>query len=107
MTKAERQDLRRAILSAIEDEVDRAERLHPKWPVDPIHAAAIVAEESGELQRAAVQSVYEPAKGKRGDIETEAIHTAATCVRLLANMSRYKYHLSQYEPTNNGKDRTP
>jgi hypothetical protein len=62
-------------------ELDRARELHPNWPTDPIHAAAIVAEESGELVRAALRLTYEGGYG--GEMTTEAIQTAATCVRLL------------------------
>lgn len=67
---------------AICKEVAEATIKHPVWPREPIHAAAVVAEESGELVRASLQYVYEG-----GDVEairTEALHTAATCVRLLA-----------------------
>jgi len=72
---------RQQTTAAILNEVARAEQLHPHWPADPIHAAAIVAEESGELVRAALNHVY---FGKdAGEIRTEAIQTAATCIRLL------------------------
>ena len=37
------------VLAQIFSEIDRAEKLHPDWPTDPIHQAAIVCEESGEL----------------------------------------------------------
>ena len=68
-------------VAAILAEVARARRKHPAWPADIIHQAAIVAEEAGELVRASLDTVYfyhptdERAK--------EAIHTAATAIRLL------------------------
>ncbi|UOE48012.1 hypothetical protein MTO98_26735 [Mucilaginibacter sp. SMC90] len=65
-------------------EVNRAERKHPEWPEDKIHAAAIVGEESGELVRAALQHKYEG--GGVEEIRREAIQTAATCIRLLKNL---------------------
>ena len=71
-------------VSDILQEYARAKRLHPRWPTDRIHAAAIVAEESGELIRAAVRHKYEG--GDLEDIRTEAIQTAATCIRLLENL---------------------
>lgn len=37
----------------IADEVDRATSKHPNWPDDAVHAAAILAEETGELVRSA------------------------------------------------------
>ena len=36
-------------IALIEEELIRARDKFPKWPVDPIHAAAIVSEEAGEL----------------------------------------------------------
>jgi hypothetical protein len=39
------------LIDEILAEVKRAETLHPHWPPDPIHGAAIVSEESGEAQR--------------------------------------------------------
>jgi NTP pyrophosphatase (non-canonical NTP hydrolase) len=67
-------------------EVDRAEKKHPDWPRDLVYAGAIVAEESGELIRACVQSKFE--QGDREEVRKEAIQTIATCIRLLKNMDR-------------------
>ena len=36
-------------LAQIFSEVERAEKLHPDWPTSPIHQAAVVTEEAGEL----------------------------------------------------------
>ena len=74
------------------DELDRAQRLHPKWPDDEVHAAAIVAEEAGELVQAALNHYYR--KPKNSDpwvldaekMRTEAIHTGAMALRFLINM---------------------
>jgi hypothetical protein len=62
-------------------ELARARKKHPKWPADRIHQAAIVAEEAGELVQAAIDARY--ADGKQEDIDREAIHAAATALRLL------------------------
>ena len=62
-------------------ELTRAEVKFPEWPQDPIHAAAIVAEESGELTRAALQSTYEG--GDPAAMKKEAIHTATMALRFL------------------------
>ena len=43
-----------AILGLVMAEIDRAEKLHPVWPADIVKAAAIPAEEAGELLKAAV-----------------------------------------------------
>ena len=42
-----------AILGLVMAEIDRAEKLHPVWPTDLVKAAAIPAEEAGELLKAA------------------------------------------------------
>lgn len=65
----------------IEAELRRAKEKHPSWPKDPIHRAAIVNEESGELIRSAIQYVYEG--GSFSSMQTEAIQTAATAIRFL------------------------
>lgn len=43
----------------IDFELAASRKKHPTWPRDIIHAAAVVAEESGELIRAALQAHYE------------------------------------------------
>lgn len=77
------------ILQQIEDELVRAENKFPYWPDDIIHAAAIVNEESGELIRSAVQVTYE--NGNIEDARKEAIQTAATCIRFLMHINKYKF----------------
>lgn len=72
-----------AAVELIRQEVERAKTKHPDWPTDPVYQAAIVAEESGELVRAALQHKREGADDY--PIFREAIQTAATCVRLLMN----------------------
>ena len=62
-------------------EVARARKKHPNWPADPIHQAAIVAEEAGETVQAALDCVY--AGEPSGLVNIEATQCAATCVRLL------------------------
>ena len=37
------------IIGLVMTEIDRAEKLHPVWPADLVKAAAIPAEEAGEL----------------------------------------------------------
>ena len=72
------------ILWDILQEVDRAQCKHPYWPDDVIHSVAIVAEESGEAVRAALNHAYHG--GLKKDIKTELIQTAATCIRALNNL---------------------
>ena len=73
-------------------EINRAERLHPQWPADEVHAAAIVAEEAGELVQAALNHHYHRPKNSdpyvldAEKMRTEAIHTGAMALRFLINM---------------------
>ena len=72
------------IFEEVEAEIHRAEKNHPGWPDDIVHAAAIVNEESGELIRAALNHHY--FGESKEEIRKEAIQTAATCIRLLKNL---------------------
>jgi predicted transcriptional regulator len=69
---------------AILDELDRAETLHPSWPTDHIHQAAIVAEEAGELVRAALNHTYHGEDAE--EMRKEAIQTGAMAIRFLVNL---------------------
>ena len=62
-------------------ELDKAEEKFPTFPTDPIHAAGVVGEESGELQQAALQWTYET--GDRTHCIKEAIQTAAMALRFI------------------------
>ena len=76
-----------AVDSALVDvlvELKRAERLYPDWPTDEVHAAAIVAEEAGELIQAALQLYYET--GSTEAMRAEAIQTAAMALRFIINL---------------------
>lgn len=64
------------------DELAKARAKHPDYPNDIVHRAAIVAEESGELVRASINSYY--ANGPIAAVQIEAMQTAATAVRLLS-----------------------
>ena len=73
-----------AILGLVMAEIYRAEKLHPVWPTDLVKAAAIPAEEAGELLKAAndhgeKRTTYQP-------VITEAVHTAASAIRFLKNL---------------------
>lgn len=74
-----------AVVSALEQiylELNRAKHHHPDWPDDPIHQAAIVSEEAGELIRAGLQEVYE-AGDSREHMQKEAVQTGAMALRFL------------------------
>lgn len=71
---------------AIEAELARAKALHPNWPTDLIHQAAIMAEEAGEAVRAALNVTYHG--GSIEDVRTELVQTAAMCLRMMEAMDR-------------------
>lgn len=73
------------IIEEILTELRRAEKKFPYWPFDVIHCAAIVNEESGELIRASLRYSYENS-GTVQEMKTEAIQTAAMCIRFLKNL---------------------
>jgi hypothetical protein len=80
--------LREWIFEDISTEVIQAEENFPEWPNDIIHGVAIMAEESGEAVRAALQHVYEGAPVE--ELSTELIQTAAMCVRMLLDLEKQR-----------------
>jgi len=76
-----------AFLPDVFTELNNAKRKFPKWPKDCIHAAAVVAEESGELVRAALQFTYETdlqrPRQQHEKMKREAIQVAAMALRFL------------------------
>jgi hypothetical protein len=86
------------VVHAVLQELDRASELHPHWPADAIHAAAIVAEEAGELVQAANDWTYENGLLK-SPMRIEAIQTGAMALRFLINLDR----LQPYQSTDGGR----
>ena len=68
----------------IMQELELAVAKHPRWPTDPIHAVAIMAEESGEAVRASLNLVYE--SGNMAELRREVIQTGAMAIRVLMNL---------------------
>ena len=62
-------------------ELDRATRQHPEWPDDIIHAAAILAEETGELVKACLELVY--FGGDERSVRNEVVSVAAMAERFM------------------------
>ena len=67
----------------IYQEYERACEMHKEWPMDFIHAAAIVAEESGELIQASLQNHYDGHSFE--NMKTEAVQTGAMALRFMVN----------------------
>lgn len=70
-------------LVCVVSELIRARAKHPVYPGSRVVAAAIVAEESGELIRAALQHKFE--SGPSDAMEHEAVQTAASAIRFILN----------------------
>ncbi len=75
-------------IQAILAELDLAKGLFPEWPHDPIHAVAVMAEESGEAVQAALQWAY--GGGSKAEFEKELVQTGAMVLRCLENLPNYK-----------------
>lgn len=69
-------------------ELEKAETMHPDWPVDIVYQASIMMEEAGEALREA--NNLEPSiDGRNSDtraFRAEVIQTAAMCFRILKNL---------------------
>ena len=72
------------LVSLVFAELNRAESKFPGFPTDPIHAAAVLAEENGELQQAVLQWTYEG--GGLDKVRKEAVQTAAMALRFLFHL---------------------
>lgn len=83
------------IIFDIGQELEKAKRKFPEWPTDPIHAAMIVAEESGELMKEILQMVYEPHKTDIDKVRKEALQTAAMCVRFIESLDNKEYEFEE------------
>lgn len=71
-------------ISQINDELAAAEKKHPTWPTDIIHASAILNEEAGELTQAAIDYHYDI--GSLEAIRREAAQVGAMAIRVLINL---------------------
>jgi hypothetical protein len=70
---------REVAIDAVMRELDRAEAKFPTWPEDIVHAAAVGAEEAGELVQAALDAYY--GRGPVIRAVKEAEQTAAMAIR--------------------------
>lgn len=74
----------KAVNMAVEHELNKALEKFPKWPTDFVDSVAIMAEESGETVKAALQYKWE---GKpKHEIYKEAAQTAAMCFRVMVHI---------------------
>ena len=72
----------------IDQEMRRAKIRFPQWSLDPVHGAAIVAEEAGSVVKAALDFYY--GRGGSHLLKKELIHTAAMAIRFLLNFEKHE-----------------
>lgn len=73
-----------SVIDEVLQELDRAHLKHPTWPHNLFHRMAILTEEIGELNQAAVQHVDDGAPQDR--IRKEAIQVATVAIRLIMSL---------------------
>lgn len=90
------------IIDEVLTELNRARAKFPTWPDDPIHAAGVLLEESGELMKTVLEACYQ--KEPDGhylqliEVRNEAVQTAAMAIRFLVSLDRYVFAAgSQHE----------
>jgi NTP pyrophosphatase (non-canonical NTP hydrolase) len=66
-------------------ELKKAEDKFPGWPDDPVHGAAILVEEAGELVKASLDFYYGRHDGI-DQLEKEAAQTGAMAIRFLLGL---------------------
>ncbi len=94
----------RTILQEILIELSRTKH---RWNVDPIHAAGVVGEESGELQQAAIDFTYNTRDiigVARLEMYREAKQTAAMAIRFMMYIHDYKPIESERIPIKKERD---
>lgn len=74
----------KSAIDSIFDELEKAEKKHPCWPEDIIHAIAIMVEEAGESMQAALDCVYDD--GSIEHLKLELAQTGAMCIRALMHL---------------------
>lgn len=71
------------IFNQVRAELAKARTRYPWWPVDMVHAAAIAAEESGEVVKAVNNRFWAHGDDSWADVQKEAIQAIAMWVRFL------------------------
>lgn len=66
-------------------ELARARTLHPDWPDDVVHQAAILIEEAGSVIKASLDFYYHRDRDRK-KLKKEIIHTTAMGLRFLLNL---------------------
>jgi NTP pyrophosphatase (non-canonical NTP hydrolase) len=75
---------RKQIINQFLIELQKAEEKHPNWPKELTHQALILAEEAGEIAKAALHIIE--GKGTLEELKEEIYQTGAMCIRLAENL---------------------
>lgn len=75
-------------IDLILDEFHKSQSKYPDWPIDLLHRAMILNEESGEISKACLDFIYHG--GELNDIIIETAQTGAMAIRLLASLMRWE-----------------
>lgn len=86
--RSKEQQAREDRLTLVFDELRRAEATFPGWPDNAFEGLAIVGEELGEAQKAALDATY--GRGSWKSYHKELIHLAAMSLRILFNVEEVK-----------------
>ena len=70
------------IFSEIKEELEKAKKKHPFFPLDAVGRCSIMMEEAGEAVQAANDIVWGDSDDNE-NLKIELLHTAAMCVRIL------------------------
>lgn len=76
------------ILNEIQNELERAKELHPKFPSGYVRMTAIMSEEAGEAVREANRLADHEDGASVDALKTELIQTAAMCIRCLEKLKK-------------------
>ena len=96
------------VIDLVFKELRAAEAKHPMWPKDPIHAAAILGEEAGELLQASIDFTYRKAPQDLDKMAKEAAQCAAMGIRFLVALERYRARPSRQRKTSSVRgERSP
>jgi len=84
-------------VALIVDELMKAEKKFPTFPIDYVHASAVVAEEAGELVKATLEATYHYPNDPQviDEVCKEAIQTGAMALRFLVHLEDMKVRQSE------------
>lgn len=71
------------IITEALNELAAARKRYPQWPIDIVHATAIMVEEATETMKSANEVLWSHKSTSAADVRHEAIQTIAMCLRLL------------------------